>query len=234
MRVLDAHVAYHNVGRRYQMNDKTITVAVTGASGVAFAMQLLKILDADTRVKTIHFVASKSSLRVIAEELNLNGRHQLIEQLLGKPSDKTQQLDINDIGASVASGSYPTDAMIVLPCSMATLGGIAHGLSSNLIQRAADVILKERRSLVLCVRETPLSTIHLRNMHLAAEAGAVIFPISPSFYNHPTSVEHIIEHYVNRVLTFIGLPQPNAYVWKKEVRATIQSSEPSELRPTQQ
>jgi 4-hydroxy-3-polyprenylbenzoate decarboxylase len=121
-----------------------------------------------------------------------------------------------DIGAPIASGSYPVDAMVVLPCSMGTLGGIAHGLAQNLIERAADVCLKERRRLVLCVRETPLNLIHLRNMAAATEAGATIFPVIPTFYNHPQSVTDIARNYVNRVLQHIGLPQPGAYKWGVE------------------
>ena len=103
--------------------------------------------------------------------------------------------------------------MLVLPCSMGTLSGIAHGIACNLIERAADVCLKERRRLVLCVRETPLNLIHIRNMAAATEAGATIFPIIPSFYNHPQSIEDIARNYVHRVLQHIGLPQPGAYAW---------------------
>ncbi len=103
--------------------------------------------------------------------------------------------------------------MIVLPCSMGTLAGIAHGMAGNLIERAADVCLKERRRLVLCVRETPLNLIQIRNMAAATEAGATIFPVIPTFYNHPQTVDEIARNYVHRVLQHIGLPQPDAYVW---------------------
>ena len=121
----------------------------------------------------------------MAEELQLSGRSELVAKLLGKPSAKVQQLAESDIGAGPASGSYPSDGMIILPCSMGTLAGIANGLASNLIERAADVSLKERRPLILCIRETPFNKIHLRNMSLAADAGAVIFPVIPAFYNRP-------------------------------------------------
>jgi 4-hydroxy-3-polyprenylbenzoate decarboxylase len=104
--------------------------------------------------------------------------------------------------------------MVVIPCSMGTLARIANGIASHLIERAADVMLKERRPLVLCVRETPLNRIHLRNMSLAAEAGATIFPLIPTFYNHPSSAEEMAQEFANRVLAHIGLPQANAYQWK--------------------
>jgi 4-hydroxy-3-polyprenylbenzoate decarboxylase len=121
-----------------------------------------------------------------------------------------------DIGAGIASGSYPSDGMIVLPCSMGTLAVIAHGLANSLIARAADVTLKERRPLLLCVRETPFNRIHLRNMLLAAEAGAVIFPVIPAFYNHPIDSAEMARQFVYRVLAHIGLPQLRAYVWKPD------------------
>ena len=132
------------------------------------------------------------------------------------PQTKIHLQNNDDIGANVASGSYPTDAMIVLPCSMGTLARIANGMAIHLIERAADVCLKERRPLILCVRETPFNRIHLRNMTLAAEAGATIFPVIPAFYFQPASTDEIAREYVNRVLAHIGLPQPGAYRWKME------------------
>ena len=147
-------------------------------------------------------------------KLHLSRRSELIAKLLGKPSAKVQQFSESDIGAGPASGSYPSAGMIVLPCSMGTLAGIAHGLASNLIERAADVSLKERRPLILCIRETPFNKIHLRNMTLAADAGAVIFPVIPAFYNRPMDAGEMAEQFVCRVLAHIGLPQPDAYVWK--------------------
>ncbi|MGB8536391.1 MAG: UbiX family flavin prenyltransferase [Acidobacteriaceae bacterium] len=193
-----------------------LTVAITGASGSIFGQHLLRALERDSRVTHVNFIASENSLRVIAEELHLGGRSELIVKLLGKPSAKVQQLSESDIGAGPASGSYPSAGMIVLPCSMGTLAGIAHGLASNLIERAADVSLKERRPLILCVRETPFNKIHLRNMSLAADAGAVIFPVIPTFYNRPMDAAEMAEQFVCRVLAHIGLPQADAYVWKGE------------------
>ena len=191
-----------------------LTVAITGASGAVFGRELLAALNTDERVAQVNFIPSESSLRVLAEELQLSGRNQLAEKLLGEASDKIVQLTESDIGAGIASGSYPSNGMIVLPCSMGTLGGIANGLARNLIERAADVCLKERRPLLLCVRETPFNKIHLRNMTLAADAGAVIFPVMPSFYNLPTDSTEMARQFACRVLAHIGLSQPGAFVWK--------------------
>lgn len=191
-----------------------LTVAMTGASGAIFGQMLLQSLDADSRIGRVHFIPSENSLRVLADEMRVSGRNGLAEKLLGKPSAKIQQLSDIDIGACVASGSYPSSGMIVLPCSMGTLAGIANGLARNLIERAADVCLKERRPLLLCVRETPFNKIHLRNMSLAADAGATIFPVIPAFYNQPVDSTEMARQFVARVLAHIGLAQPGAYVWK--------------------
>src|SRR5580658_10176987 len=193
-----------------------LTVALTGASGAVFGRELLRALEADERVARVHFVASENSLRVVAEELGLSGRNDLLEKLIGAAPVKTVQHADADIGAAIASGSYPSSGMIVLPCSMGTLAAIANGMANSLVARAADVTLKERRPLLLCVRETPLNRIHLRNMTLAAEAGAVIFPVIPAFYNLPMDTTEMARQFVCRVLAHIGLPQPGAFVWKAE------------------
>ena len=194
----------------------SLILAVTGASGSIFAIEMLRALDLDDRVGRVHLVVSPSALRVFAEETGVGGRNLLVEKLLGHTSEKITLLAHEDIGAPIASGSYLIDAMVVLPCSMGTLAGIAHGLAGNLIERAADVCLKERRRLVLCVRETPLNLIQIRNMAAVTEAGATVFPVIPTFYNHPQSVEQIARNYVNRVLQHIGLAQPGAYAWGAE------------------
>jgi flavin prenyltransferase len=168
---------------------RNITLAVTGASGSIYAVQLLRCAVQDDRIAKINLVVSENALRVLAEELHVSGRNDLVEKLLGAPSPKIKQHAETDIGANIASGSYPTDAMIILPCSMGTLAAIANGLAANLIQRAADVCLKENRPLILCVRETPFNRIHLRNMRLASDAGATIFPAIPTLYNHPQTTE---------------------------------------------
>jgi 4-hydroxy-3-polyprenylbenzoate decarboxylase len=196
-----------------QQATKVLTIAATGASGALFTKALLRAVEKDARVKTVNFIASDNALRIFAEELDIKGRNDLAEKLLGAKSKKIQQQNNDDIGANVASGSYPTDAMIVLPCSMGTLAGIAHGLARNLIERAADVSLKEKRPLVLCVRETPLTRIHIRNMDWAAEAGATIYPLIPTFYNRPADLDAMAYQFACRVLAFVGLPQDDAYVW---------------------
>jgi 4-hydroxy-3-polyprenylbenzoate decarboxylase len=193
-----------------------LTIAMTGASGSVFAREMLIALEADERVAKINFLPSENSLRVLAEELSIGGRNGLAEKLLGAPPTKIEQLSEQDIGASIASGSYPSNGMIVLPCSMGTLAAIANGMANTLIARAADVTLKERRPLILCVRETPFNRIHLRNMQLASDAGAVIFPVIPAFYNKPTDSTEMARQFVCRVLAHIGLPQNHAYVWKAD------------------
>ena len=192
---------------------ENLTVALTGASGAVFARELLLALERDGRVKTVNFIVSDNALRVIAEELGISGRGKLLEQLLVEKTPKIQQQNNDDVGANVASGSYPADAMVVIPCSMGTLARIANGTSNKLIERAADVCLKERRPLVLCVRETPLNQIHIRNMSLAADAGATIFPLIPAYYTKPESLEVMAREFANRVLAHIGLPQPGAFRW---------------------
>ena len=201
---------------------QNLTVATTGASGAIFLRQLLIAVQRDRGVQTVNFVASDGALRVMAEELGLKGRSNLIGQILGASagrsgshsSRKIKEQSNADIGANVASGSYPADAMIVIPCSVGTLARIANGIASHLIERAADVTLKERRPLVLCVRETPLNKIHIRNMYRAADAGATVFPLIPAFYYRPASLDEIAREFAYRVLAHLGLPQPDAFRWK--------------------
>ena len=193
---------------------RNLTVATTGASGSIFLKELLLATERDKRVERVNFIPSENSLRVLAEELGIRGRANLLAQILGKPSRKIQQQANADIGANVASGSYPTDGMIVIPCSMGTLASIAYGLAVNLFVRAADVCLKEQRPLLLCIRETPLNKIHLRNMYRAADAGATIYPLIPTLYNHPQTPDDMARQFASRVLAHIGLPQPDAYRWR--------------------
>lgn len=205
---------------------QNLTVAATGASGAIFLRHFLIAVERDERVQNANFIASDSALRVMAEELALKGRSNLIGGILGAPtgtaggksaaraSKKIQLQSNDDIGANVASGSYPADAMVVIPCSVGTLARIAHGDASHLIERAADVTLKEKRPLVLCVRETPLNKIHIRNMYRAADAGATIFPLIPAFYYRPASLDEMAREFAYRVLAHLGLPQPEAFRWK--------------------
>jgi 4-hydroxy-3-polyprenylbenzoate decarboxylase len=171
---------------------------------------MLRALEADDRVERVDFVASENALRVLATELEFSGRNNLLEKLLGGTPRKTTQLADSDIGAAIASGSYPSSGMIILPCSMGTLASVANGLADSLITRSADVMLKERRPLVLCVRETPFNQIHLRNMLLAAEAGATIFPVMPAFYQPDATPAAMMRQFVCRVLAHIGLVQKDA------------------------
>jgi 4-hydroxy-3-polyprenylbenzoate decarboxylase len=192
-----------------------LTVATTGASGSLFLKHFLLAAERDPRVKNVNFIASDSALRVMAEELGLRGRSNLVGQILGRKSARKIQQQANaDIGANIASGSYPADAMVVIPCSMGTLARIANGIASQLIERAADVCLKEKRPLVLCVRETPLNKIHIRNMYRAADAGATMYPLIPAFYFRPAGLDAMAREFAYRVLAHIGLPQPDAYKWK--------------------
>jgi len=192
-----------------------VTVAVTGASGAILAQKALVLLEADPRVARIHLVVSEAGQRLFAEELGITSGDlkQLPGRLLGHAGVKIEALPNKDIGASIASGSYAVDAMVVIPCSMGTLAAIASGVSDDLVSRAADVTLKEGRKLVLCVRDTPFSRIHLENMLRAQQAGAVIMPAVPAFYHQPRSIDDLITQYVCRVLAQINLPQAQMYRW---------------------
>jgi len=201
---------------------QNLTIATTGASGAIFLRHLLRAVESDRRIQTVNFIASDSALRVMAEELGLKGRSNPVAQILGSSSRSSgsraaQKIKVQanaDIGANVASGSYAADGMVVIPCSMGTLARIAQGIASRLIERAADVTLKEKRPLVLCVRETPLHKIHIRNMYRAADAGATIFPLIPAFYFRPTSLDEMAREFAYRVLAHLGLAQPQAFRWK--------------------
>jgi 4-hydroxy-3-polyprenylbenzoate decarboxylase len=195
---------------------QNLTVAATGASGSVFLRHLLIAVEQDARIEQVNFIVSDSALRVLAEELGIQGRSNLLGQILGteKKSSKIKEQSNADIGANVASGSYPADAMVVLPCSMGTLARIANGIASQLIERAADVCLKEKRPLILCVRETPLNKIHIRNLYRAADAGATIFPLIPAFYYRPATLDDLAREFACRVLGHLGLPQAHAFRWK--------------------
>jgi flavin prenyltransferase len=196
---------------------QNLTVATTGASGAIFLRHFLLAVEREERIRNVNFVVSDNALRVLAEELELKGRTDIVQRILGsarKPSQKIQLQSNDDIGANIASGSYPADAMVVIPCSVGTLARIANGIAGKLIERAADVTLKEKRSLVLCVRETPLNKIHIRNMYRAADAGATIFPLIPAFYYRPASLDEMAREFAYRVLAHLALPQADAFRWK--------------------
>jgi len=198
----------------------TIAVGVTGASGAIYAQSLLRMLDADRSVARVFFVASDAGMRLLATELGVvaaDGK-KLASLLTGTPAKKIECLPNKDIGASIASGSAAVDAMVVIPCSAGALGAIAGGMANDLLTRAADVCLKERRPLVLCLRETPLNRIHLENMLRVHDAGATVMPAMPAFYYAPKSIDDIVEQFACRVLAQLGLPQEKQYRWKGGIK----------------
>jgi flavin prenyltransferase len=197
-------------------NGSVITVGITGASGAIYAQSILRLLDADRRVARVFLIATDAGLRLLSTELGIVApdAKKLASLLTGTPAKKIESLPNKDVGASIASGSAVADAMIVAPCSAGALGGIAGGIAADLLSRAADVCLKERRPLVLCLRETPLNRIHLENMLRLHDAGATLMPAMPAFYYGPKSIADIVEQYACRVLALVGLPQPKQYRWK--------------------
>jgi len=192
-----------------------VTVGVTGASGAILAQKMLLLLEEDPRVARVHLVVTEAGQRLLTEELGITSGDlkQLPARILGRPAMKIEILPNKDVGASIASGSYAVDAMIVIPCSMNTLGAIANGVSEDLVARAADVMLKEGRKLVLCVRDTPFNRVHLENMLRAQLAGATIMPAVPAFYHHPKTIDDLVTQYVCRVLAQINLQQEKMYRW---------------------
>jgi flavin prenyltransferase len=198
---------------------KILIVGVTGASGAVLAQTTLRMLDADPRVARIHLVVTETGFRLLEHELHISGPvaelpDRILDSSGGKSHHKIELLPNTDVGASIASGSYPADSMCVIPCSMGTLGAISGGMSNDLVSRAADVTLKEGRPLVLCVRDTPFNRIHLENMLRAQQAGAVIMPAIPSYYHHPQTIEDLVTQYVCRVLVQLGLPQNRQFAWQ--------------------
>jgi 4-hydroxy-3-polyprenylbenzoate decarboxylase len=198
-----------------QNKAQVVILGVTGASGAILAQKALQLLAEDVRVSKIHLVVTETGQRLFAEELGINSGDlkQLPARLLGKPVEKIEVLPNKDVGASVASGSYEVNSMVVIPCSMGALSAIANGSCDDLVSRSADVMLKEGRKLVLCMRDTPFSRIHLENMIRAQSAGAVIMPAVPSFYHHPKTIDDLVLQYVCRVLAQIGLAQDEMYRW---------------------
>jgi len=206
--------------------EKVITVGVTGASGAILAQAALQLLEADPRVARVHLVVTETGLRLFAHELGIVAPDpkQLPALILGTRATKIELLPNKDVGASIASGSFPVDAMVVIPCSVGTLAAIAGGSSEDLLARAADVVLKEGRRLVLCIRETPLNRIHLENMLRAQQAGAVIMPAIPSYYHQPKTIDDLVEQYVCRVLAQLGLPQEKQYQWRGQGKGRAQEA----------
>ncbi|MCP1574490.1 UbiX family flavin prenyltransferase [uncultured Herbaspirillum sp.] len=173
-----------------------LIVAITGATGALYGVRLLEHLRKHGQVQT-HLMISEAGVLTLHQELDM--RRKDVEAL----ADVVH--NVRDVGACIASGSFASTGMVVAPCSMKTLAAVAHGLSDNLITRAADVVLKERRRLVLMVRETPFNLAHLRNMTAVTEMGGVIFPPLPGFYQRPASMEEMVDHTLGRVLDMFGM-----------------------------
>ena len=188
-----------------------VIVAISGASGAVYGVRLLETLRTLGGVET-HLTVSKAGWLNVQQEMDM-GRAQ-VEAL----ADVVYPVE--QVGAAMASGSFQCDAMVIAPCSMRTLGAVAHALSDNLITRAADVMLKERRRLILMVRETPLNLAHLRNMTSVTEMGAIVFPPVPAFYHRPQTVAELVDHTVSRVVDLLGVAQPQAPRWSGLAGAT--------------
>jgi 4-hydroxy-3-polyprenylbenzoate decarboxylase len=183
---------------------RRFVVAITGATGAVYGVRLLEHLRAAPSVET-HLVISDAATLTLHQETGLQRRD---VEALAHVVHKNRE-----IGASIASGSFATDGMVIAPCSMKTLAAVAHGLSDNLVARAADVVLKERRRLILMVRETPFNLAHLRNMTAVTEMGGIVFPPLPSFYNRPATIEQMVDHSIARVLDLLGVENGLAPRW---------------------
>jgi 4-hydroxy-3-polyprenylbenzoate decarboxylase len=196
---------------------RRFVVGVTGASGALCARSLLRELLAHSEVERVHVVLSHFSLQTINVELGAKAKDEAegLRALLegGGPPEKVVLHRSGDMAAAVSSGSYPTDGMVVVPCSGGTLAAIANGASTNLLHRAAEVTLKERRPLVLAFRETPLSLVHAENIVRATRAGAVVFPLTPSFYNRPQGIEEMVEQFTARIFDLLSLPHSLGKRW---------------------
>ncbi|MFZ6872217.1 UbiX family flavin prenyltransferase [Undibacterium sp. Di27W] len=184
---------------------KRLIVAITGATGAIYGVRLLQVLRNISGVES-HLLISEAGVLNLHQEMDLKRKD--VEAL----ADVVHH--VRDVGASIASGSFLSDGMIIAPCSMKTLAAVAHGLSDNLITRAADVVLKERRRLVLMVRETPFNLAHLRNMTAVTEMGGIIFPPLPGFYHRPQSIEEMVDHTIGRVLDMFALPHELTPRWQ--------------------
>jgi len=201
------------------MGPKGWIVAISGASGAQYGMRLVSVIAEYLPDYPVHVLISDGALRVLKEEQGLSvsaslSREEKSLALFKTTSPQIEFHNVRDIGASIASGSFPVDGMVICPCSMSSLGMIAHGCGDNLIHRAADVTLKERRPLILVPRETPLSSIHLENMLKLARAGATIVPAMPGFYHQPSSVDEIVDQMVMKVLDQMGIRVDLTQRWK--------------------
>jgi len=186
------------------VTSRRLIVAITGATGAVYGVRLLELLRATPGIET-HLIVTPAGWMNIDQELQRSRNE--VEALASVVHG------VRDVGASLASGSFQTDGMVVAPCSMKTLAAVAHGLSDNLVTRAADVVLKERRRLVLLARETPLNLAHLRNMTAVTEMGGIVFPPLPAFYHRPQGIDDLIDHTCARVLDLFGIEHRLAPRW---------------------
>lgn len=184
---------------------KRLIIAITGATGAVYGVRLLQILKESPDIET-HLVLSDAGVLNVHQELDMSRKD--VEGLADAAHSQ------RDIGAAIASGSFQNEGMIIAPCSMRTLAAVAHGLSDNLITRAADVVLKERRRLILMVRETPFNLAHLRNMTSVTEMGGIIFPPLPAFYHRPQNIDEMVDHTVARVLDLLCIDHALAPRWQ--------------------
>lgn len=186
---------------------KRFILAVTGATGAAFGVAVARRLVSNLQVGRVSLLLSPTGRRCLLDECGLR-----VEDLVAL-SPKLRHLDERNVGADIASGSHRQDGMAIVPCSAGTLGRLAAGVSDGLVTRAADVCLKERRPLVVCLRETPLNRIHLENMLRMHDAGAVVMPIMPGFYHRPATLEDLYQAFATRVLDQLGLPEEDGRRW---------------------
>lgn len=195
-------------------NDDVWVIGVTGASGIRYALRLLQVLP--SLVREVHVVFSDAAVRVLNDEegVAISASALSYEKLCGIGAANVTFYNSRDIGARIASGSMLTTGMVVIPCSMATLGAIAHGMPMHLVHRAADVTMKEGRKLILVPRETPLSPVHLENMLSLARYGVRVVPAMPGFYHRPQSVEDLVDQFVMKVLDSMGVGHDLGLRWK--------------------
>ncbi len=195
---------------------RRFVVGITGASGSLCARSVLRHLSRHPEVERVHVVLSLFSLQTMSVELGRKAQDETegLRLLLdGETNERIVLHRSGDMAASISSGSYPTDGMVVVPCSGGTLAAIANGTSSSLLHRAAEVTLKERRPLVLAFRETPIGLVHIENMRRAALAGAVLYPLTPAFYNRPQGMDEIVEHFTARIFDLLRLPHSLGKRW---------------------
>lgn len=192
-----------------EMAPERWVIGVTGASGTVYARRLIEVLLAERPDAELHIVFSEAALRVMREEEGISTSVSKLDfvSLFGAEAAARSHLYNNrDIGAAIASGSFRTSGMVIVPCSMATLAAVACGFGDKLIHRAADVVLKERRKLIIVPRETPLSNIHLENMLVLSKAGAIVAPAMPGFYHRPSSISELVDMQVMKILDLMGCP----------------------------